>query len=83
LGSAVSDCVEGLLIHDDGTKNEHKIVKINRNPQNTVNIEEASGTNQQYAVYEFATPTKGQRNCQIDDQKQYSLYVSKIAQVKA
>lgn len=83
VGSAVADNVECLLIHDDGMKNEHKIVKINRNPQNTVNIQEANGVNQQYAVYEFAAPAKGQRHCQIDDQKPYSLYVSKIAQVKA
>lgn len=63
--------------------NEHQIVKINRNPQNTVNVEESNGTNQQYAVYEFAEPPKGTKPWEVDDQKQYSLYVSKIMQVRA
>lgn len=70
--------LECLLIHDNGTKNEHKIVRINRNPQNTVNIEEANGTNQQYAVYEFTEPTKGQSAISVEDQRQYALFVSKI-----
>jgi hypothetical protein len=66
------------LIHDNGDKNEHQIVKINRNPHNTVNVEEANGTLQQYAVYEFAEPPKGQRAWEVDDQKAYTLYVNKI-----
>lgn len=61
------ESLECLLIHDNGVKNEHKIIRIYRNPQNTVNIEEVNGTNQQYAVYEFAEPSKGQSAISLED----------------
>ena len=75
------ESLECLLLHegnDDGERQEHRIVKLNRNCTNTVNMTEANGINQQYAVYEFADPVKGGIHYEVEDQKPYSLFVSKI-----
>lgn len=81
--NAGSDSLECLLLQEgieDGERQAHQIVKVNRLCANTVNITEANGINQQYAVYEFAD---GGKACEIEDQKPYSLFVSKIQTVKA